>query len=88
MPLRFKIQVGAPPQKVFDIVSDPGGVALENADGERLDFEPSTDGNRIRAASGVIKVFEQPPLLAVGITARHSIWQHCRTSSGSPPPPS
>jgi len=37
--------------RVFDIVSDPGGVALENAQGERLDFEPSTDGNRIRAAS-------------------------------------
>src|SRR5438874_1770433 len=37
--------------RVFDIVSDPGGVALENAEGERLDFEPSTDGNRIRAAS-------------------------------------
>jgi isochorismate synthase len=37
--------------RVFDIVSAADGVAMESADGERLDFEPSTNHDRILAAS-------------------------------------
>lgn len=35
--------------RAFDIVAAPGGVALEDADGNRIDFE--ADGNRLLAAS-------------------------------------
>jgi salicylate biosynthesis isochorismate synthase/menaquinone-specific isochorismate synthase len=50
--------------RVFDIVAAPGGVALEDADGKSIDFEPGE--NRIVAASQLWKRLGLIDAIAVG----------------------
>lgn len=52
--------------KAFDLVAAPGGVVLENAGGESLEFEPGTD--RIAAAARLWARFAEatPGVVAVG----------------------
>jgi salicylate biosynthesis isochorismate synthase/menaquinone-specific isochorismate synthase len=50
--------------KVFDLVAAGNGVAIEDADGKRLDFEPGSD--RIQASARLWKRIASPDTVGVG----------------------
>jgi len=52
--------------RALDIVAAPRGVALEDAGGHVIDFEPAYDGNQIRAASRLWQRISSSDALAVG----------------------
>jgi len=55
--------------RTLDFVSAPGGVAVEDADGKQVDFEPGDD--RILAASRLWRRHAAPDMVAVGGFAYH-----------------